>query len=379
MIVEKRRKLPIAAGILVLLNILVFIVVEWQMGRYGYSGLERSFILSVDSGTAAGPWHKIVTSMFLHAGFSHLINNILGIALFGYMLESEIGHIRLFVGYMFTGIVGNIVSVMVYAAAGEPATLLGASGAACGLIGMSLVYGLVCYARSEPTGFDSRSVMFSLFFTIYYGFTVSNVNNTAHIAGALSGVLYGLVFLTFPSKYYLSREGGKPWLNYLICVLAAVTVTASGLSVFIQRSPETAAEFGGYLREMEDGFDGWSMEKLLAGEYEGDYYQSADRLSCVRGTWKVEISGVNYVYAGSSEARKRGNAVYKYVPNGATVTVTNDTITVGENSWEFRFNKDGMRIIGLSEALDVGVVRNQTKAQASLRDGEYLIDLVKQD
>ncbi|MBM4193953.1 MAG: rhomboid family intramembrane serine protease [Gemmatimonadetes bacterium] len=57
------------------------------------------------------PW-AIVTYMFLHASFSHILFNILGLYFFGPRVESRIGSKRFFALYMISGITGALLSFL---------------------------------------------------------------------------------------------------------------------------------------------------------------------------------------------------------------------------------------------------------------------------
>ena len=376
----RRKGLPVVTIALVLLNVLVFALVEIQTGRDGYSGLYRSFIMVSYPGRVDTVWHKVLTSAFLHADFNHLVHNMIGLAMFGYVLECAIGHVRFLCGYLFTGIAGNVVSLLVYAGAGRESYMLGASGAVCGIIGMCLVYGLICYLRREPSEIDYRAVGFSLVYTIYYGFTVQNVNNTAHIAGAVAGVIYGALVLSFPSKMARAREDRRPWAGYGLCLLVTLCSLTAGLYFFRSRLPGLAEEYEAYLGELGDSFSGWSMEKLLEGEYEEDYYEAVESIGGLRGEWKVVSSGINSTYRNDVRVTAKVLGMGLDFAPGTVITVTKDTISYGGRELKYLLNGHELTVWGGSvEELPVIVVRNKHDAQAALWEDEYLINLEKLD
>ncbi len=79
----------------------------------------------------------ILTAMFLHAGWLHLIGNMLYLWIFGNNVEDRYGHLRYLGFYLLSGAVATIVFVLPNLA--STTTLVGASGAIAGVLGSYLV------------------------------------------------------------------------------------------------------------------------------------------------------------------------------------------------------------------------------------------------
>ncbi len=75
----------------------------------------------------------LVTSMFLHGGWAHLIGNMLYLYIFGDNVEDRLGHKGYFVFYILSGIGAALVDVFFQKASTVP--LIGASGAIAGVLG----------------------------------------------------------------------------------------------------------------------------------------------------------------------------------------------------------------------------------------------------
>jgi membrane associated rhomboid family serine protease len=110
-------------------NVLMFFV------QQTVPGVERALVL-VPALLLARPW-TLVTYMFLHAGFMHILFNMLGLYFFGPRVEQRIGSERFFALYMISGITGGLLSFYT-----PTAQILGASGAIYGV--------LLAYARFWP-------------------------------------------------------------------------------------------------------------------------------------------------------------------------------------------------------------------------------------
>jgi membrane associated rhomboid family serine protease len=77
------------------------------------------------------------SSLFLHAGWVHLLGNMWFLWLFGEALESDLGHLRFLAFYLFSGFFSCLFHVL--AASNLDAPLIGASGAIAGVLGGYLV------------------------------------------------------------------------------------------------------------------------------------------------------------------------------------------------------------------------------------------------
>lgn len=79
----------------------------------------------------------LLTSAFLHAGWLHLLSNLLYLAVFGPPVERRVGPARFALLYVASGLVGNLAYLLAQPASEAPA--VGASGAIAGVIAAHLV------------------------------------------------------------------------------------------------------------------------------------------------------------------------------------------------------------------------------------------------
>ena len=80
-------------------------------------------------------YYRLITSMFLHFGFSHLMNNMVMLFFLGSILEEEIGGFKYFLLYFASGLAGNLLSAAMDLKTGEFVVSAGASGAIFGVGG----------------------------------------------------------------------------------------------------------------------------------------------------------------------------------------------------------------------------------------------------
>jgi membrane associated rhomboid family serine protease len=79
------------------------------------------------------PWLTILTSMFLHGGFLHILGNMWSLWIFGNNVEDALGHFRYLLLYLFWGVVAALSHIVFNWA--SPIPVVGASGAIAGVMG----------------------------------------------------------------------------------------------------------------------------------------------------------------------------------------------------------------------------------------------------
>ena len=83
------------------------------------------------------PWATLLTSMFLHGGWFHLLGNMLYLWIFGNNVEDVLGHARYLFLYLTSGIVAALVQASSNPTSHVP--MIGASGAIAGVLGAYLL------------------------------------------------------------------------------------------------------------------------------------------------------------------------------------------------------------------------------------------------
>jgi len=135
-------KPPLVTGVLLAINIIAFVVVILP-GMLSDSGGFESAMAAVKPGTGVWhfvlskeyfEWYALLTYSFMHAGFLHLIGNMLLLWVFGQTLEERIGSARFALLYLTGAVAAGAAH---YLADGSP--VVGASGAVAAVTGTFLV------------------------------------------------------------------------------------------------------------------------------------------------------------------------------------------------------------------------------------------------
>ncbi len=82
-------------------------------------------------------WEALVTSMFLHGSWMHMIGNMWFLWIFGNNIEDSMGHLRFAAFYLLTGVLAAMAHVLIAPASSVP--MVGASGAISAIMGAYVV------------------------------------------------------------------------------------------------------------------------------------------------------------------------------------------------------------------------------------------------
>lgn len=155
----------------------------------------------------------LVTYMFLHGNFMHLLGNMVFLWVFGDNVEDAMGHLRFLFFYMFCGIFAGVTHAVISSQSNVP--MIGASGAVAGVIAAYLMlhpnvrlWVLVLFRLPLRV-----SAGFALLFWI--GLQILNViidtqDNTAwwaHIGGLVAGAVL-VLFMRRPDVPLFDRATG---------------------------------------------------------------------------------------------------------------------------------------------------------------------------
>lgn len=199
-LLHRARRVPVTL-LLMLSAVLVTLSFEWIFGPRVF--LLVSFIplqfangqwisLPLSETLASGQWWRLITPIFLHFGWMHLVFNLMWAWVFGEMIEKNQGHWRLVLLVVFAALVSNSAQF-----------LFNGSSQFGGLSGIIYAYlGYIwLWDRRYPEqalGLSSGLVLFMLGWMLlgmmnwsrYLGL---NMANEAHLGGLLAGLAFALL------------------------------------------------------------------------------------------------------------------------------------------------------------------------------------------
>lgn len=205
---------PLVTLLLIVVNFLVFFY-ELSLDPYSRNHFIATYAVVPDQLTLS----SLVTSMFLHGGWLHIIGNMWFLWIFGDNVEDLLGHGKFLLFYLVCGVAAGMVQVAVNPGSRLPT--IGASGAIAGVMGAYLVR----FPRSHIltlvpiffflTTFDLPAwVLLAYWFLIqffsgvgavaYSNLSEGGVAWFAHVGGFVAGIV--LVFIMHPQQPYRRRK-----------------------------------------------------------------------------------------------------------------------------------------------------------------------------
>ena len=136
--------------------------------------------------------YSIITSIFLHANVNHILLNMVGLLIFGLIVESELDWKRWILLYITSGVIGNIGYMLV----GNPfIPAIGASGAIFGLMGAAAVLKpkQIIFTQFGPFPMWIAAILWGITEVISF-FGVDNIAQSAHIFGLVGGIIILLMY-----------------------------------------------------------------------------------------------------------------------------------------------------------------------------------------
>jgi rhomboid protease GluP len=182
-----RRRWAIATVLLLVLNILIFLLMELAGGSKTPEVL-LTFGASYGPYFRRGEYWRAVMPMFLHIGVWHLLINLYALFLLGRILERVHGYGRFALIYVGSGIGSSLLSLTL-----SDHIAAGASGAIFGIAGTMVATAFLHretvsprWARAFGTGLIPLIVL-----NLILGYSIPGIDHWGHLGGLGTGLLLG--------------------------------------------------------------------------------------------------------------------------------------------------------------------------------------------
>jgi membrane associated rhomboid family serine protease/antitoxin component YwqK of YwqJK toxin-antitoxin module len=201
---HKLKRIPVTLALLAS-NILVFAFCRYDIGTFSEPAWTQGLLFR---GAEFGPlsldreWYRLLTHLFLHGNFMHLLFNMYALFSVGSEIEQITGTRKYLWVYFISGFTASLASLYF-----NLFTIgVGASGAIFGLFGYSLVV-QVAESRKNDHPVTPIVTNFIIFLVVNYFFAEAlNADNSAHMGGLAGGFLMGLTSLLSNSYRTLKTE-----------------------------------------------------------------------------------------------------------------------------------------------------------------------------
>ncbi|MCR2822625.1 rhomboid family intramembrane serine protease [Lederbergia panacisoli] len=178
-------------SIIIAIHLLIFLIMHTPIFPHNWM---LEMLAGVNILIQQGEYWRLVTPIFVHVGFAHLLFNSFSLVLFGPALEKALGKFMFILVYLASGIGANIATLYI-----QPPyyTHIGASGAIFGLFGFYLA---IIMVKKDSMPIQGRQVILPIaIISVIMTFFQPNINITGHIFGLISGFLIGRILVHYRS------------------------------------------------------------------------------------------------------------------------------------------------------------------------------------
>lgn len=218
---------PLVTYVILAVITAVFLAM-WEMGHGNINSVVLAFGAKDNNLIRHGQYWRLVTPIFLHGSWPHLLINGYSLYVLGGSLERIYGSRKYLLIFITAGITGNLLSFAL-----SPTPSLGASGALFGLVGAGIVFPLRFrnLIPEEARRAILRQLTWVAVINLIIGFSLRGIiDNWAHIGGLLGG---GFVAL-FLIPAVLEAEPRSALVNSVLTGLASALIAVVLLSGFLQ-------------------------------------------------------------------------------------------------------------------------------------------------
>ena len=206
-----RKPTPLSLGLLISIVLIHVGVLALDLSPAvpnidGQDGLALMFGAKINKLFWEGQVWRVISSMFLHGGWLHLLFNGYAVYILGPILERLYGPRRFLVLYMFSGTVAGFASVLF-----TDGPSVGASGAIFGCLGALVVLGFKFRRLLPPR--VARAFGVGLLPWVVINLVIGlipdlPIDNAAHVGGLVAGTALAL---TLRSALHGSSAGWRKW------------------------------------------------------------------------------------------------------------------------------------------------------------------------
>lgn len=182
--------------LLILIMIIVFIggvTAISLLGESTYYQILRSWLIPVKSTFLLKPW-TLLTHIFLHSTFLHLLGNMILFFFTGIILEKMVSRNKFIVLFLATGVIGSLVQLYFL---GPEGSVLGASGAIFGILGALTIMAprmpILFFFVPMKIWILSLAILFVDILNALI-FPEEPVAHLSHYGGFLAGLIFGYKF-----------------------------------------------------------------------------------------------------------------------------------------------------------------------------------------
>ena len=184
--VRAKQTIPIVTILIIVANVIAAIMCIGIENTFQLAGINYEYI------TINHEYRRLISYMFIHADFEHLIGNMVALFLFGKLVEQRLGSLRMAIIYFGSGVGAGFLSMEIAHKLHpeSPRFAAGASGAVFGIICAAVFLQIMGRKNAER-----KDMIIAIALVIGYAIYSAggNVDIYGHIGGAIVGGILAII------------------------------------------------------------------------------------------------------------------------------------------------------------------------------------------
>ncbi len=214
---------PICTIFLIIINVIVFAACATKNNFSRTGGANYEYVVEM------GEYGRLLSSIFLHLNFEHLLMNMITLWIFGSDVEKNIGSLKTVIIYFLSGLGSSVLSVFGFHII-DPEHIYFSIGASGAIFGIMAAYIYISNFSSVRNGVRSNAGLITGIEVIVYividAIVASKmkVDNFGHFGGAVTGFIVVVIMLKF-------HNARKRESQTATVIALAVTIAVSAISI----------------------------------------------------------------------------------------------------------------------------------------------------
>ncbi|MBO4952920.1 MAG: rhomboid family intramembrane serine protease [Lachnospiraceae bacterium] len=215
--VRAKRTIPIITILIIVANVIAAIMCIGIENTFQLAGINYEYI------TINHEYRRLISYMFIHADFEHLIGNMVALFLFGKLVEQRLGSLRMAIIYFGSGIGAGFLSMEIAHKLHPESTRFaaGASGAVFGIMCAAVFLRIMGRKNAER-----KDMIIAIALVIGYAIYSAggNVDIYGHIGGAIVGGILAFALNVKKWQGFIENQFCK-----ILAIIATVVLCVVGV------------------------------------------------------------------------------------------------------------------------------------------------------
>lgn len=215
--VRAKQTIPIVTILIIVANVIAAIMCIGISNTFQLAGINYEYI------TINHEYRRLISYMFIHADFEHLIGNMVALFLFGKLVEQRLGSLRMAIIYFGSGVGAGFLSMEIAHKLHpeSPRFAAGASGAAFGIICAAVFLQIMGRKNAER-----KDMIIAIALVIGYAIYSAggNVDIYGHIGGAIVGGILAFALNVKKWQGFIENQFCK-----ILAIIATIVLCVMGV------------------------------------------------------------------------------------------------------------------------------------------------------